>query len=65
MKGKTYICGGNHNNVFVDNGITIIVGAGAVLDFDHKGIFPSVPTSSYSAKSCRKKKTISGCLNLE
>ena len=22
------------------NGITIIVGAGAVLDFDHKGIFP-------------------------
>ncbi len=24
------------------NGITIIVGAGAVLDFDHKGIFPSV-----------------------
>ena len=26
----------------MDNGITIIVGAGAVLDFDHKGIFPSV-----------------------
>ena len=24
------------------NGITIIVGAGAVLDFDHKGIFPSL-----------------------
>ena len=24
------------------NGVTIIVGAGAVLDFDHKGIFPSV-----------------------
>ena len=24
------------------NGTTIIVGAGAVLDFDHKGIFPSV-----------------------
>lgn len=24
------------------NGLTIIVGAGAVLDFDHKGIFPSV-----------------------
>lgn len=24
------------------NGITIIVGAGAVLDFEHKGIFPSV-----------------------
>ena len=24
------------------DGITIIVGAGAVLDFDHKGIFPSV-----------------------
>lgn len=23
-------------------GITVIVGAGAVLDFDHKGIFPSV-----------------------
>ena len=23
------------------NGVTIIVGAGAVLDFDHKGIFPS------------------------
>lgn len=22
--------------------VTIIVGAGAVLDFDHKGIFPSV-----------------------
>lgn len=27
---------------FVDNGITIIVGAGAVLDFGHKGIFSSV-----------------------
>ena len=24
------------------NGVTIIVGAGAVLDFDHKGIYPSV-----------------------
>ena len=24
------------------NGVTIIVGAGAVLDFDHKGIFPFV-----------------------
>ena len=24
------------------NGITVIVGASAVLDFDHKGIFPSV-----------------------
>ena len=24
------------------NGVTIIVGAGAVLDFDHKGLFPSV-----------------------
>ena len=24
------------------NGVTIIVGAGAVLDFEHKGIFPSV-----------------------
>lgn len=24
------------------NGVSIIVGAGAVLDFDHKGIFPSV-----------------------
>lgn len=24
------------------NGVTIIVGAGAVLDFYHKGIFPSV-----------------------
>ena len=26
----------------MDSGVTIIVGAGAVLDFDHKGIFPSV-----------------------
>ena len=26
----------------MDNAVTIIVGAGAVLDFDHKGIFPSV-----------------------
>jgi hypothetical protein len=26
----------------VNNAVTIIVGAGAVLDFDHKGIFPSV-----------------------
>ena len=34
---------------FVDNGITIIVGAGAVMDFDHKDIFPSVPISSHSA----------------
>ena len=24
------------------NGITVIVGVSAVLDFDHKGIFPSV-----------------------
>lgn len=24
------------------NAVTIIVGAGAVLNFDHKGIFPSV-----------------------
>ena len=23
-------------------GVTVIVGAGAVLDFEHKGIFPSV-----------------------
>ena len=29
-----------HTNM--DNVVTIIVGAGAVLDFDHKGIFPSV-----------------------
>jgi len=26
----------------MSNGVTILVGAGAVLDFDHKGIFPSV-----------------------
>ena len=26
----------------MSNAVTIIVGAGAVLDFDHKGIFPSV-----------------------
>lgn len=26
----------------MDNGIMIIVGVGAVLDFDHKGIFPSI-----------------------
>lgn len=49
---------------FVDNGITIIVGAGAVLDFDHKGIFPSVPTSSHSANLVGRKN-ISGCLNLK
>ena len=27
---------------FMGNGITIIVGAGAVLDFNHKGVYPSV-----------------------
>ena len=26
----------------MDNGVMIIVGAGAIWDFDHKGIFPSV-----------------------
>lgn len=26
----------------MNNAVTIIVGAGAVLDFDHNGIFPSV-----------------------
>ncbi len=26
----------------MDNAVTVIVGAGAVLDFDHKGIYPSV-----------------------
>ena len=26
----------------MNNAVTIIVGAGAVLDFDHKGIIPSV-----------------------
>ena len=26
----------------MDNAVTVIVGAGAVLDFEHKGIFPSV-----------------------
>lgn len=26
----------------MSDAVTIIVGAGAVLDFDHKGIFPSV-----------------------
>lgn len=26
----------------MDVGITVIVGAGAVLDFEHKGLFPSV-----------------------
>ena len=26
----------------MNNAVTIIVGAGAVLDFDHMGIFPSV-----------------------
>ena len=41
------------------NEVTIIVGAGAVLDFDYKGIFPSVPIFSHSAESCRKKKKIS------
>ena len=33
------------------NRVTIILGAGAVLDFDHKGIFPSV------------KNIIERCLN--
>lgn len=28
----------------MNNAVTIIVGAGAVLDFEHKGIFPSVKT---------------------
>ena len=26
----------------MNDAVTVIVGAGAVLDFDHKGIFPSV-----------------------
>ena len=26
----------------MDNAVTIIVGAGAVLDFDHRGIIPTV-----------------------
>ena len=26
----------------MNDAVTIIVGAGAALDFDHKGIFPSV-----------------------
>ena len=26
----------------MNDAVTIIVGAGAVLDFDHKGIFPSI-----------------------
>lgn len=34
------ICVGNDKEM--GNRVTIIVGAGAVLDFDHKGIFPSV-----------------------
>ena len=34
------ICVGNDKEM--GNRVTIIVGAGAVLDFDHKGILPSV-----------------------
>ena len=33
---------GNRMKGTMKDAVTIIVGAGAVLDFDHKGIFPSV-----------------------
>ena len=39
-KESESICVGEDKKM--GNGVTIIVGAGAVLDFDHKGIFPSV-----------------------
>ena len=38
--GEKTLCVGKDK--VMGNGVTIIVGAGAVLDFDHKGIFPSV-----------------------
>ena len=38
--GGTVIC--LSEDQAMGNGITVIVGASAVLDFDHKGIFPSV-----------------------
>lgn len=40
MQACKSICVGKDK--VMGNGITIIVGAGAVLDFDHKGVFPSV-----------------------
>ena len=38
--GEKTLCVGKDK--VMGNGVTIIVGGGAVLDFDHKGIFPSV-----------------------
>ena len=38
--GEKTLCVGKDK--VMGNGVPIIVGAGAVLDFDHKGILPSV-----------------------
>ena len=42
------------------NGVTIIVGAGAVLDFDHKGIFPSVKNITDEALKLNIRKVDGG-----
>lgn len=42
------------------NGVTIIVGAGAVLDFAHKGIFPSVKDITKEVLKLRTQKVDGG-----
>ena len=42
------------------NGVTIIVGAGAVLDFDHKGRFPSVKNITDEALKLNIRKVDGG-----
>ena len=44
----------------MDNGITTIVGAGAVLDFDHKGIFPSVKNITEEVLKLKIQKVAGG-----
>ena len=42
------------------NGVTIIVGAGAVMDFDHKGIFPSVKNITEEVLKLKIQKVAGG-----
>ena len=44
------------------NGVTIIVGAGAVLDFEHKGIFPSVMNITEEVLKLKIQKVTGGDL---
>lgn len=48
----------------MDNAVTIIVGAGAVLDFDHRGIIPTVNNITEEVLKCVSHIALVGTMSI-